>query len=266
MSFAFAAGGTLAKKISNQITQQTNKVKQSVHQYNHIFKHTTTKLPRQIELEDAYDVTSKLWQHLDESKPSVGTVPTYLKRQLVDMWHRVQRSREEKRSIHMEMGNCVHFYRTQKSKLCTLIGRLHSKNQYERGLECLLRARYAVINRKIDHLTNLFKECGLEVDDDRDADMEDVEGTEEGEVTRMQEESDRVGSEEDRIEEADQMGGETDSMEEDSDENEEEMEEIDDDGNDGTYEPLEELCTALLTYEDAVTSDDSDGEGASAES
>ena len=130
--FAFAAGGNLAKKCSNQITQQTNEVKESAHQYIHIFNHPQPICQGKIELENAFDVTSTLWKQLDESKPSMSTVPTYLKHQLFDD---VAPSAEEKKSIHMEMGNCVYFYRTQKSKLCTLTGRLQSKNDYEKQKE-----------------------------------------------------------------------------------------------------------------------------------
>ena len=319
--FSSAVGGALAKKISNQITTQTNKLKQSIQDYNHLYERVATQLPKHVVLKEAYDVKSQLWQCLDSTKLPTGNgvIPVYVKRQLIDLLHRVTRSAEEVNLLQGEMGNCIKFYQAQITSLQMFTSSLHPQDPYERGIKCLVECKLKQVKAKNEHLKTLFKKCGVVIDDgdvsnvnvanlETDGEAEGIEGeTEdvervggevveaegiEGEVERIERETEEVermegetvaeGMEgetevaegravetevaegmEGETEVAEGMEGETDEIQD----NEEEQDDLDNSTEElSDYDPLDELYALVTTYEEPVTSDESDAEASSEDS
>ena len=74
--------------------------------------------PQKIVLQEALDITSSLWNTLDDSSlSSRGSVPYCVKRQIVDLNHLMKRCAEESDLIKEEIERAVAFYQRRLSFL-----------------------------------------------------------------------------------------------------------------------------------------------------
>ena len=150
----------MAARISRQITAQTNQLKEAVVRYNSLYCSSEGKLPCKINLQDAYDVQSSLWNYLqdDDHLKGNGYIPVYIKRTLIDLKHRVDRSNEEISLIKEDMINVLHFYQKKRQHLMSTIAVQKTSTTYDKGVKSLLLLKKQEVDNKLKGLCKAFKE------------------------------------------------------------------------------------------------------------
>ena len=112
-----ADGQAIAKKLCGQISKTTNSMQQLIKQYGRGEALTGCKYPNKVILQESLDITSSLWNVLDDSSLAACEVPYCIKRQRIDLNHLLQRCTEEYGFIKEEMTRVETFYQRKHGSM-----------------------------------------------------------------------------------------------------------------------------------------------------
>jgi len=240
--FLFTDGQAIAKKLCGQISKTTSSMQQLIKQYGRGESFKGCKYPQKIVLQEALDITSSLWNTLDDSSLTSRGVPYCIKRQIIDLNHVLKRCAEESDLIKEEIKRVGTFYQRQLDFLDSWSKQLAGgTDSHARGLLSIVLSRHDELEAFSIHLQNLFARYSNEGEDAEAGIL--TEEAERSDGGRLDEEHDNDGVDDD----------DTDDDEDgDQDDNELEKEDV--------LEDLRSILNAEYGSDDDSDTDHSDSD------
>ncbi|XP_071853693.1 uncharacterized protein [Apostichopus japonicus] len=145
----YADGQAIAKLLCRQIKTATTKLKKGLENYNQEIGGPP------LIFSDVCDVASNVWRCLETtntSDTSHPTIPTHVKRQWIDIVHKLDRSVEELEQLKSEMRNTFNFFVDREKNILSLL----QVNGMSKGQICLLKLKHLEIIQQICCCHQLF--------------------------------------------------------------------------------------------------------------
>lgn len=235
-------GQAIAKKLCGQISKTTHSIQQLIKQYGQGEALIGCKYPQNIILQEALDITSSLWNILDDSSLSSRSVPYCIKRQIIDLHHLLKRCTEESDLIKEEIKRVETFYQRQLGLLASWSKQLAGcVDSHSRGLLSIVLSKHDELEAFSIHLQNLFAQQSNEREDSEAGVL--IEITDGSDGGRLEEEHDNEGVDDERIDE-----------DEDGDQDDNELE------KESVLEDLRSILNAEYGSDDDSDTDHSDSD------
>ena len=129
--FSTSDGQKIAKKISKQISTETKDVKELVQEYNH----WSSKELTLAEALNPMEVVQQLEQ-IGMAKP--GSLSTGRKRELIDAYLLLSRSKEELAMLEEDVHNIINYYKKREADIMKELHEAEASDMQTRGKKTLL--------------------------------------------------------------------------------------------------------------------------------
>lgn len=150
----FTAGQKIAIRIKNQVRRRSEALKKLLKLYNSL----STSEDNCVTFEEASNPASQVWNRISDSLQETlnDSVPSYIRRQAIDLVYLEQRAKEEKDIVQMEMSNVISYFSGKLDKIAVLKEQLDSSSRYHRGLLSMLLVQEEETAETLHDLTALF--------------------------------------------------------------------------------------------------------------
>ncbi|XP_071124793.1 uncharacterized protein [Mytilus edulis] len=144
----YARGQSIAIRLCRQLKKTGNKIHHTIKEYNNIGGPTTT-LPLNILFNDIKDRNGDIWKTIDLQDS--GEIPAEIKQRAVNAKSLIERSKEEKSLLRLEMKSTLDWHFMQHSIL------LDAFNHTRDGKRACIVKEGLYIETKLSHLENCFR-------------------------------------------------------------------------------------------------------------
>lgn len=160
LSFLFChlEGHDLSKRLSKQISQATKSLRTALDKFNNLECSLGWAFPRSLEFEQVKNPEAEVWLR-SEFVGSTSPVPITVRRRAIDLYHLVDRAKEEATLIQEEMGNVIeHFNGHHAAFSASLADATASPlSMEERGKHVFIRMKLLSIEGQLLELKQLFQ-------------------------------------------------------------------------------------------------------------
>lgn len=145
--------------MSKQITKATKLVTTSIEEYNKLECSAACSLPRTLTFDTVKDPDSDVWLEVNAPEESRTAIPATIRRKAVDLYHLMDRCREEITLLQSEMINILDHFTGQhqllKSSLDVSLDNLSAES---RGRDIFIRKKVLSIESYLVYLKALFED------------------------------------------------------------------------------------------------------------
>ena len=147
-------------KLSKQITQKSNTIKVFVKKYNAaLASQRVDGMPEALKFDDVKDPQSKIFSDFQTNSSSQDSVPFSVKQNVIDLYHLIERCREEKSYLNLEMVRLVTYHKTRVSILETfLISHEDETSVYIKGVNCVVQKQICEENNKLHAIGSILSD------------------------------------------------------------------------------------------------------------
>jgi hypothetical protein len=155
-------GQAIAAKLSKQITQRTNGIKVSVEKYNaslSSWKEKVDGMPEPLKFDDVKDPQCSIFADFRGNSSNQDGVPFSVKRNVIDLYHLIERCKEEVSYLNMEIVRLVKYYENRVSVLERFLhSHVDDTSVYIKGMKCVARRQIREEKNKLYGLGSIFKD------------------------------------------------------------------------------------------------------------
>ena len=156
----FAEGNALSKKLRNQIKKTEKNMKQLLIEYNSsrdaLKEETRRSFPNMnLDLMKRQEALN-----LEDGETGTTDIPVSIKRHAIEMLNLFKRSEEEKAMLACDVKHMYDYYCNDEAKVSESINMISSNEElsrYEAGSLALLKAEQQMLQKRILHVQDSFK-------------------------------------------------------------------------------------------------------------
>ncbi|XP_068728149.1 uncharacterized protein [Montipora capricornis] len=157
----YADGHALSKRLSKQVTQATKSVRTALDNFNRLDCSPGWLLARSLEFDQVKNLEADVWLRSELISSASSEVPISVKRRAIDLFHLLDRGKEELDLLQEEMKNTVEHFTSQHRTLTTLIldSNISSLSKEAKGKNVFFKMKLLSVEGQLLELHNLFKGC-----------------------------------------------------------------------------------------------------------
>lgn len=146
--------------MSKQIAKAAKALKKSLDEYNNISTSSRCSLPPSLAHESVAHPDADIWKEFADTGSVTSAVPVSVRRKAIDLYHQLDRCKEEINLVQEEMRNTFSHFCRQQEIVKSLFFDSTSVNQLavERGKDILFHKKLLYIESHLIHLKKTFEE------------------------------------------------------------------------------------------------------------
>lgn len=150
----------MSKKLRNQIKKTEKNMKQLLMEYNSSRDQLKEETKRSFQELNLDLIKRQETFNLEDVDTEVTAIPLSIKRHAIEMLNLFKRSNEEKAILSGDIKQMFYYYRNDESNVSNSINMISSNdalNRYEAGSLALLRAEQKILQHRVLHIRDSFR-------------------------------------------------------------------------------------------------------------
>lgn len=158
-TFVLLDGHALSKRLSKQVTQATKTVRTALDNFNRQDCSPGWLLSRSLEFDQVKNPEADVWLRSECMSSASSDVPITVKRRAIDLFHLLDRGKEEIELLQEEMKNTIEHFTRQHTTLTSSIfdSSISSLSKEAKGKNVFIKMKLLSVEGQLLELQNLFK-------------------------------------------------------------------------------------------------------------